>query len=112
MPGTACFSYSSDLPPGIDNRNAAQRALTGLPRMPHPCFSYSAGVARGNPRERTGGACFSYSAEVPPGARNRDAAQRVLRDLPRMPRPCFSYSADMSLGDRPRLPEGRICFSY
>lgn len=59
------------------------------------------------------GTCFSYSSGVPLGVRNRDAAQRALRDLPRMPAGvCFSYSSGMPLGNRPGLPEGRLCFSY
>ncbi len=35
--------------------------------------------------------CFSYSADLPPSARDRSAAQAVLRDLRRMPASCFSY---------------------
>ncbi len=50
--------------------------------------------------------CFSYPADVPPGTRNRNAAQAALRDLRKMPYPCFSYPADV-----PRsMPYA--CFSY
>jgi len=82
MPAAACFSYSPDGP------------LRGLPRMPH--------------------SCFSYSADAPLDLRNRNAAQRAMRDIPRMPTTshCFSYSARVQPGNRPRLPEGKICFSY
>jgi hypothetical protein len=48
--------------------------LRSLPRMPVPCFS--------------------YSADVPPGIRDRNAAQGTLRSLARTPGvvgPCFSY---------------------
>jgi hypothetical protein len=70
----------------------------------------------------TGHTCFSYSAQVPLGVRNRDAAQWVLRDLPRRPKPCFSYSdggplssgnrgaAQRVLRDLPSMPHS--CFSY
>jgi hypothetical protein len=43
--------------------------------------------------------CFSYPADLPPGTRNRNAAQATLRDdVRRMPYPCFSYPS--------------MCFSY
>jgi len=73
--GSGCFSYLADVPLGIRNRNAAQRALRDLRRMPDA------------------GCCFSYSADVPLGIRDRNAAQRALRDLRRMPEGsgCFSY---------------------
>jgi len=76
------------------NPHSTQRTLRDLRRMP-----------RGSP-------CFSYSPDLPPGIRSRDAAERVLRSLPRMPRPCFSYSDGMPPSGRPGLPEGRLCFSY
>jgi hypothetical protein len=103
MPVAACFSYSSDLPPGIDNRNAAQPALRDLPRMPHPCFSYSTGEARGNPPTRPGAACFSYSAGV---ARAKPPTRPAGV--------CFSYSAEVPLGGHPSTPgpTGGVCFSY
>ncbi len=80
------------------------------------CFSYSSGVPLGNRTGTPAGKgypCFSYSSGVQVGARNRDAAQRALPELPRMPAGvCFSYSSGMPLGNRPGLPEGRLCFSY
>jgi hypothetical protein len=83
--GYPCFSYSGEAPLGVRDRGAAQRALHDLPKMP------------------TTSHCFSYSA------------RRAPRDLRRMPRTggaCFAYSDGMPPGDRPRLPEGRLCFSY
>ncbi len=71
-----CFSYSPDVPPGIRDRDAAQRAARNLRRMPMP----------GNPS-----GCFSYPADVLPGIKDRDAAQRAARDLRRMPGSCFRY---------------------
>jgi hypothetical protein len=47
-----CFSYSADLPLSIGNRDATQRAMPGLRRMPHTCFSYSTGI-RGRERSLT-----------------------------------------------------------
>ncbi len=78
MPGetSGCFSYSSDVPLGITDRNAAQRAARDFRRMP----------------ETSG--CFSYSADVPLGITNRNAAQRAARDLRRIPGEtsgCFRY---------------------
>ena len=68
-------------------------------------------------------ACFSYPADVPPGTRNRNAAQAALRDLRKMPYPCFSYPSDVPPGGRTRsaaqpTPPGlrgmvtSCCFSY
>lgn len=69
-----CFSYSPHVPPGIRDRNAAQRAARDLRNMPE-----------------TAG-CFSYAADVLPGVRDRDAVQRAARGLRRMPvGPCFRY---------------------
>ncbi len=79
-----CFSYTSDVPPGIKNRGAA----TGLPQRPagkpYSCFSYSADVRRmpvwacfsypAGLRRMPVFACFSYPADLPPGVRNRNAA--------------------------------------
>lgn len=75
--------------------------------------------------------CFSYPADVPLGTRNRNTAQRAMRDLRRMPvMPCFSYPADVPLGIKnrsaaqpaprnlPSMPGGNPdfvtthCFSY
>lgn len=42
--------------------------------------------------------CFSFPADVPPGTRNRNAAQAASRDLRKMPLPCLSYPF--------------LCFSY
>jgi hypothetical protein len=51
-----CFSYQSDLPPGVGARAVAP---PGLRRMPAgPCFSYTADVPRRMPLP-----CFSYSAD-------------------------------------------------
>jgi hypothetical protein len=106
MTGGACFSYSAQLP------------LSDRPGTPgghgSPCFSYSAGMLPGDrPRLPEGKICFSYSAGVPLGVRNRHAARRALRDSRRMPAgACFAYSDGMPPGDRPTLPEGRLCFSY
>ena len=72
--------------------------------------------------------CFSYPADVPPGARKRDAGQASPLD-PQIGYPCFSYSklcfsypSDASLGVRdrdaaqPPLPGLRrmpnMCFRY
>jgi len=83
MPVHRCFSYSADVPLGIGSRNAAQRAVNSLPRMP-----------RGSP-------CFSYSADGP------------LGDLSRMPAAvCFTYSPDGPLGNLPRMPATSHCFRY
>ena len=43
-------------------------------------------------------ACFSYPADVPPGTRNRGAAQRAVPGLRRMPSTCFSYSVSAPVG--------------
>ena len=70
-------NIATDVPPGVRNRNAAQRALRDGPRTPGEV-----------------GPCFSYSADMPPGVRNRNAAQGTLRSLPSTPGvvgPCFSY---------------------
>jgi len=85
-----CFSYSSDVPPGIPDRGAAQPAVPGLRRMPAgPCFSYTTGLRRmpvhhcfsypADPparglRRMPATNCFSYQADLPPGVRNRNAA--------------------------------------
>jgi hypothetical protein len=70
-----CFSYSSDVPPGIRNRVNAQQAVPGLRRMPSgPCFSYSAGLPARDLRRMPVFACFSYSADLPLGVRKRNTA--------------------------------------
>ncbi len=67
-----CFSYSPDVPSGIRDRTAAQRAARDLRRMPTICFSYSPDA----------------SLEI----RDRTAVQRAACDLRRMPTgPCFRY---------------------
>jgi hypothetical protein len=83
--GGVCFSYSDGVPLGVRNRDAAQRALRDLPGMP-------------------AGACFSYSARVPLSVRRVTPTGHGSG--------CFSYSDGMPPGNRPRLPEGKICFSY
>jgi hypothetical protein len=85
-PAAACFSYSAGMP------------LSDRPATPGghgtPCFAYSDGMPPGDrPRLPEGKICFSYSAGTPLGIRNRNAAERVLRSLPRMPTTshCFRY---------------------
>lgn len=48
--------------------------------------------------------CFSYSLDVPPGIRDRNAAQWAARDLRRMPTGSgfFSYPEDEPPGIRDR----------
>jgi len=69
-------------------------------------------------------ACFTYPADMAPGAVNRNAAWRALRDDNRSTPgyPCFAYPGDIPLGNgnhgaaQPG-PEGRpdfvahMCFS-
>jgi hypothetical protein len=96
-----CFSYEAEVPLGIGNRSAAQRAgdnprsLTGgvcFSYMPAKiCFSYM-----------PAGVCFSYSAGVP-GHRSQSPTGQGGG--------CFSYSADVPLGDLPRAT-GHTCFTY
>jgi hypothetical protein len=80
-----CFSYSSDVPPGIPDRGAAQPAVPGHRRMSTgSCFSYPADLRRmpvfacfsytTNVRRMPATNCFSYPADLPPGVRNRNAA--------------------------------------
>lgn len=82
------------------------------------CFSSAEvplGVKNRNAAQRTlrdSRICFSYLADVPLGVRNRNAAQRVERDLPRRPATgCFSYSANRPRGEISRMPVWP-CFSY
>jgi hypothetical protein len=73
-----CFSYPSDVPPGVKSRNAARSAPPGLRRMPYSCFSYPI-------------ICFSYPDDMPTGTGNRDAVEPSLRDPRRTPYTCFRY---------------------
>jgi hypothetical protein len=70
-----CFSYPSDVPPGIGNCDAVQPDPR---RMPFACFSDPI-------------MCFSYPSDVPLGTRNGDVAPPPLPGLRRMPYSCFSY---------------------
>jgi hypothetical protein len=110
-----CFSYPSDVPPGSQNRSAAQPVPVGLRRMPYSCFRYPL-------------PCFSYPDNVLAGIRNRDAAEPTSRDPRTMPSTCFRYEADTprqmphacfgySPGAKPILPGLRrmpigTCFRY
>jgi hypothetical protein len=77
------------------------------------------------PDEATAASSGNIATDVPQDVRNRNAAQRALRDGPRTPGvvgPCFSYSADVpqdvrnrnaaqrTLRSLPRMPVP--CFSY
>jgi hypothetical protein len=70
MPVSPCFSYPAELPPSV--------TVSGVRRMPYPCFSYPA-------------MCFSYPDEVPPGNGNRDDAQPAPPEPRSMPLICFRY---------------------
>jgi hypothetical protein len=65
MPATDCFRYPTDVPLSVRNRDAGQRVLPGLRRMPSICFSYSAAARL--------------------GIRRRNAAQSGPGDLPSPP---------------------------
>jgi hypothetical protein len=72
MPET-CFSYSSGMPLGRPNRDAAPPATRDLLRTPvmGPCFSYSASVPLHGLRRIPSGPCFSYPAAAPLGRLRR-----------------------------------------
>jgi hypothetical protein len=100
MPYT-CFSYQGDVPLSFRNRGAAQRAPRDLGAIPgYPCFAYP-GPGIGNQGAAQSAPpgprlmplpCFSYPSDVPPGTRDRNAAQPVLPGLRRMPgSTCFRY---------------------
>jgi hypothetical protein len=81
-----CFSYQSDLPPGIRARDVAPPALRRMPSG--PCFSYQADV----PHRTSTGTCFSNSPGVPPGTGNGNAAPSALPGLRTMTySTCFRY---------------------
>jgi hypothetical protein len=91
-----CFSYTSDVPPGIPDRGAAQPAVPGHRRMPAgPCFSYGAGLPARDLRRMPSGPCFSYTTDV--------------RRMPVFA--CFGYPADPPGRDLRRMP-ATSCFSY
>jgi hypothetical protein len=79
MIGSACFSYSADLPLDVRDRDAVQR----MPRDSRLCFSYYPG---GMPHDSK--ICFSYyPAGMPPGIGNRGAVPPAPHDS----KLCFSY---------------------
>ena len=83
-----CFSYQSDLPPGIESRAVAP---PGLRRMPAgACFSYPSSVPVPLCRMPFG-SCFNYLADVRPGTTSRDTTPPVPPSLRRMPSMCFRY---------------------
>ncbi len=93
---SSCFSCPGNVPPGAGTRDAAQRALPGVRRMPLTCcFSYSPDVPAGV----SGAAgrmavtwCFSYLPAVPSGPADRGDVPPGLPGLRQMPfGSCFRY---------------------
>jgi hypothetical protein len=79
MPGTACFSYPADVPPGAGIGGVSRRPRPGVRRMPLTCYSYPL-------------SCFAYPDDMPSATGHGDASQPPPPGMRRMPSStCFRY---------------------